>query len=38
MTDDMLVRRGGGETISDQERSEVRILAERPEITITWSR
>jgi quercetin dioxygenase-like cupin family protein len=38
MTDDVLVRRGEGETITESARRQVRILAERPEITITWSR
>jgi mannose-6-phosphate isomerase-like protein (cupin superfamily) len=36
--DDALVRPGGGETIAAQERREVVILAERPDLTITWSR
>jgi quercetin dioxygenase-like cupin family protein len=36
--DDVLVRLGDGETITEQERRQVVVLAERPDITITWSR
>jgi len=36
--DDVLVRRGDAETITRQDRREVVVLAERPDITITWSR
>jgi quercetin dioxygenase-like cupin family protein len=35
---DILRRLSGAETITDQERRKVVILAERPEITVTWSR
>lgn len=36
--DDMLVRVGDGETITEKERRDVVLLAERHDITITWSR
>lgn len=38
MTDDVFLRREDGEIITNREEREVVLLAERPELTITWSR
>jgi quercetin dioxygenase-like cupin family protein len=37
-TDDVLVGRGDGETITERERREVVLLAEHEDISMTWSR